>query len=175
MYGRKNSSNMAGRYRAHSPANPSSTSSPAARPPARPPRFREVRNEPVAPGARHPGVRVRKQEALFLHELEMGLLVITDDGHDSVQERRVVVHPREEVVVADQLEQVHGEAGVEVAQPGPVAGVGIEGVPAAQPHRKDVAEDVFQQLLLVEALPPVDAAGALVQLAARPSPTARRS
>ena len=91
------------------------------------------------------------------------------------RKRRVVVDPREQVVVADQLEEVHGEADIEISQPGTVPGIGVEGILAAQPHRQDVTKDVLQQLLLVEALPRGSRGGCAGAASPRPSRTARRN
>jgi hypothetical protein len=123
----------------------------------------QVGNESVAAGAGHPGVRVLVEELLLLQEAEVGFAVIADHAHDGVDERRIVVDPGEEVVVSDQLEQVHGEAGVQIAQPRAVARIGIERVVPPHPHGQDVAEDVLQERLALDALPPVHASRAHVQ------------
>lgn len=128
-------------------------------------RLRQVRHEAVAAGTGHPRVRVLVEKPFLFHEPEVRFAILSDHRHDGVEQGGVVIDPGEQVVVADQLEQVHGKAAVEIAQPGTIARVGIEMIVAAKTHGQDVAEDVLQEILLMKTFPPIHAAGAHMELA----------
>ena len=90
--------------------------------------------------------------------------VVVDHLHDLVDRLGLVVHPVQQPVVAGQLEQVHGEAAEEVAQPGTVARVRVERIVAAHADRQDVAEDVLQEVTPLVAQRPIQPVLAQVEL-----------
>ena len=75
----------------------------------------------------------------------MRLPVVTDQFHHLMDQGRIIVYPIEQVVIPNKLEQVHGQAAIEVSQPGVVTRIHIEGIVAADTNRQDIAKDTFKK------------------------------